>query len=168
MRYGVGTIPLSPSGVGNSKTGVGRKCGEWMEWSPRYGVEIVKWEWGIRSGGVGVGRWCGSGRFYNATPITHMLHSNHTHSPTPTPQSPTPPISNQSSINQIQQSAVTRTACQLLYSARGVAQMMWAQLIRYLLEWGKFAEVSQHGTTASAHFRPPTELFCYDFWSGQN
>lgn len=33
---------------------MGRKCGEWMEWSPRYGVEIVKWEWGIRSGGVGV------------------------------------------------------------------------------------------------------------------
>ena len=59
------------SGVGNSKTGVGPVFGEWMEWGNGYGVEIVKWEWGIRSGGVGVGRWCGSGRFYNATPITH-------------------------------------------------------------------------------------------------
>ena len=46
--------------------------------------------------------------------------------------------------------------------------MMWAQLIRYLLEWGVFAKVSQHGTACSANFRPPTELFCHDFWSGQN
>lgn len=55
MRYGVGTIPLSPSGVGNSKTGVGPVFGEWMEWGRGYEVEIVVWEWGIRSGGVGVG-----------------------------------------------------------------------------------------------------------------
>lgn len=53
MRYGVAQF-VCTCGVGNSKTGVGRKCGEWMEWSSRYGVEIVKWEWGIRSGGVGV------------------------------------------------------------------------------------------------------------------
>ena len=126
---------MSPSGVGNSKTGVGPVFGEWMEWSCGYGVEIVVWEWGIRSGGVGVGRWCGSGRFYNATPITHMLHSNHTHSPTPlypTPQSPTPPISNQSPINQIQQSAVTRIACQLLEAGRGVAKLEWAIINRYV------------------------------------
>ena len=145
------------SGVGNCTTpphGVGRKCGEW---SPRYGVEIAVWEWGIRSGRVGVG-------------VFIMPLQSHTFSTPlyPTPQSPTPPVSNQSPINQIQQSAVTRIACQLLYSARGVAHAMWAQLIRYLLEWGVFAEVSQRGTARSAHSRPPTELFCYDFWSGHN
>ena len=150
---GVGTIPLSPSGVGNCIFGVGPVFGEWMEWSPRYGVEI--WS---GSGGYGVVVW--EWNFKNA-------HSHTTFS-TPTSQSPTPPISNQSPINQIQQSAVTRTACQFPEAGRGVAQMMWAQLIRHLLEWGLFAEVSQHGTTCSAHFRPPTELFCYDFWSGQN
>lgn len=39
-----------------------------------------EWEWGIRSGNRGVGVedmewewWCGSGRFYNATPITHII-----------------------------------------------------------------------------------------------
>ena len=51
---GVGTIPLSPSGVGNSKIGVGPVFGEWMEWGSGYEVETVVWEWGIRSGGVGV------------------------------------------------------------------------------------------------------------------
>lgn len=53
MRYGVAQF-VCTFGVGNCRSEVGRKCGEWMEWSPRYGVEIVKWEWGIRSGGVGV------------------------------------------------------------------------------------------------------------------
>ena len=52
---GVGTIPLSPSGVGNCRNEVGPVFGEWMEWGGGYGVAIVKWEWGIRSGGVGVG-----------------------------------------------------------------------------------------------------------------
>ena len=156
MRYGVAQF-VCTFGVGNSKTGVGRKCGEWMEWGCGYGVEIVVWEWGIRSGGVGVGVFI--------MPLQSPTCSTPLY---PTPQSPTPPVSNQSPINQIQQSAVTRIACQLLYSARGVAQMMWAQLIRYLLEWGKFAEVSQHGTAASRRSTLPTELFCYDFWSGQN
>ena len=54
MRYGVAQF-VCTFGVGNSKTGVGPVFGEWMEWSRGYGVEIVKWEWGIRSGGVGVG-----------------------------------------------------------------------------------------------------------------
>ena len=52
---GVGTIPLSPSGVGNCIFGVGPVFGEWMEWGGGYEVAIVVWEWGIRSGGVGVG-----------------------------------------------------------------------------------------------------------------
>lgn len=133
--------------------GVGPVFGEW---SPRYGVEIVEWEWGIRSGRVGV--------VVFKIPLPH-------HISTPTPQSPTPPVSNQSPINQVQQSAVPRTAFQLPYSARGVARAVWAQLIRYSLEWGVFVLVSQHGTARSAraaHSRPPTELFCLDFWSGQN
>ena len=45
---------LLVSGVGNSKIGVGLVFGEWMEWGGGYGVAIVEWEWGIRSGGVGV------------------------------------------------------------------------------------------------------------------
>ena len=51
MRYGVGNSTAPPHGVGRIPG----------EWSPRYGVEIwsgsgnLVWEWGIRSGGVGVG-----------------------------------------------------------------------------------------------------------------
>ena len=90
---------LLVSGVGNSKIGVGRIPGEW---SPRYGVEI--WS-GSGNRGVGVGDtewWCGSGRFYNATPITHMppLHCT----PPPNPPLHPYPINPQSIKFSSQQS----------------------------------------------------------------
>lgn len=111
----------------------------------------MEWEW-----------WCGSGRFYNATPITHTpLHCT----PLPNPPLHPYPINRLSIKFSSQQSQGLRVnfwrlggewhkRCGNYYFAISV-------------EWGVFAEVSQHAAADTVPTTLPTELFCYDFWSGQ-